>query len=705
MGDSNAWDMLEHEQERKASTPRRSDSQQMIKIDDVELQALGLAKEDIAEEAERQRAESRRRSKSPALETIRKASIHVLQKLGALPKRKDPTFPLYKDTEMDTIPLETCCRRPREFFQEPKPFSFRDLGRVLLPATETKQEKCAYLFRGASLEETDHRDTITEISRLPEYDPFCPIHGSRRRFARRQHLVTMQHLMTSVDQDDAPESAGYLYNQDFLAKIIRKKKRAMLSGNEKIKVGKVMQKIRSNLLIISVAFLFLFSALNGLSNLQTSVNNELGADSLAVLYLSLAVSSLFVPTYMINRLGCKLTLITAMSVYVFYMAVNIRPSYSSLIPASVLAGVAGSCLWGAKCAYITEMGTRYAHVNIESQNTVIVRFFGYFFMIVHSGQVFGNLLSSFILTAAMKTPDPVDKVYPTCGHSFPSNISELTEIAAQNLQRPNQRVYLSVCLTYLACAIVAVMIVSMFLNALHRDVVNRGKAPIFDAPILKQTWKNCRNPKIMLLVPLTVFNGVEQAFVIGIFTKSFVACGLGVSQIGFVCTAFGISDAICSLVFGPLIKLFGRMPLFVFGAVNNMLMIVTLMIWPLNPADKAILYVAATVWGMADGVWNTQINGFWVALVGRQSLDLAFTNYRFWESIGLAAGFAMSRLFSVEAVLLILFCLLLLGMVGYCAIEAYDDVSSYCTKLLGALYMKKVDGTKSELSLISPNVY
>lgn len=47
----------------------------------------------------------------------------------------------------------------------------------------------------------------------------------------------------------------------------------------------------------------------------------------------------------------------------------------------------------------------------------------------------------------------------------------------------------------------------------------RGKAPIFDAPILKQTWKNCRNPKIMLLVPLTVFNGVEQAFVIGIFTK------------------------------------------------------------------------------------------------------------------------------------------------------------------------------------------
>ncbi|WKX96178.1 hypothetical protein Q1695_012545 [Nippostrongylus brasiliensis] len=720
MGDSNAWDMLEHSQERKSSSPRRDSQrgvsetverkagvfQQMIKLDEAELQALGLAKEDIAEEAERQRTESRkRRSKSPALESIRKVSLHVLQKFGAISKKKEAYLPLYKDTELDLIPLESCCVRPKEFFREPAPFSFRELGRAHLLHCEPRQEKCAYLFRGVSFDDGDQPEATIEVARLPEYDPFCPVHGSRRRFARRQHLVTMQNLISSIDHDDTPESAGYLYNQDFLAKIIRKKKREMLSGNEKIKVNKVMQKIRANLLIISVAFLFLFSAFNGLSNLQTSVNNELGADSLAVLYTSLAVSSLFVPTYMINRLGCKLTLITAMSIFVFYMAVNIRPSYSSLIPASILGGIAGSCLWGAKCAYITEMGQRYARVNIESQNTVIVRFFGYFFMIVHSGQVFGNLLSSLIMTAAMKPMDPVDKVFETCGHSFPMNLSTLSEIAAQNLERPHNRIYVSVCLTYLASAIVAVMIVSMFLNALHKDVVNRSKAPIFDAPILKQTLKNGKNVKVMLLVPLTVFNGVEQAFVIGVFTKAFVACGLGVSHIGFVCTAFGISDAICSLVFGPLIKLFGRMPLFVFGAVNNMLMIVTLMIWPLNPADKAILYVVATVWGMADGVWNTQINGFWVALVGRQSLDLAFTSYRFWESIGLAAGFILSRLLPVETVLLILFVLLLLGMMGYCAIEIFEDVSNHCSKLFSVCYMKKVDGTNSELSLITPNVY
>ncbi|PIC38507.1 hypothetical protein B9Z55_010500 [Caenorhabditis nigoni] len=116
------------------------------------------------------------------------------------------------------------------------------------------------------------------------------------------------------------------------------------------------------------------------------------------------------------------------------------------------------------------------------------------------------------------------------------------------------------------------------------------------------------------------------------------------------------------------------MPLFVFGAVVNLLMIVTLMVWPLNAADTQIFYVVAAMWGMADGVWNTQINGFWVALVGRQSLQFAFTKYRFWESLGIAIGFALIRHVTVEMYLLITFFVLLLGMCGFVAIENFDHI-------------------------------
>ncbi|CAI2348019.1 unnamed protein product [Caenorhabditis sp. 36 PRJEB53466] len=694
MGDSNTWDLVgSPDQRKKSRSPSRGsrvDPEIIVGLESAaELEALGLGKEQLEEEAREQRRQKKQRSKSPALENIRKTSIHILQKFGALPKKKDDSVLLFRRADILDIPLDSLCLRPKEFFQEPKVFSFRDMGREQQKAEVN--EKCSYLFRGTSFEQDECSELPTEMTRIPEYDHFCPIHGSRRRIVRNQ-LVTMQHLMHSVDRDDDGEDLSYLYSHDLIAKLIRKKKREMLSGAEKERTTKIKRKIMSNLWILSVAFLFLFTAFNGLQNLQTSVNGDLGSDSLVALYLSLAISSLFVPSFMINRVGCKLTFIVAIFVYFLYIVINLRPTYSSMIPASIFCGIAASCIWGAKCAYITEMGIRYATLNFESQSTVIVRFFGYFFMIVHCGQVIGNVVSSYIFTLSMSGSirSPEDTIYDSCGYQFPRNLSLLSDLAESNLARPPQKVYVAVCLAYLTCVIISGMIISMFLNALMKDSRARKNAQRFNSEIINLMLKHLINMKFMLLVPLTIFNGLEQAFLVGVYTKAFVACGLGIWQIGFVMACFGISDAICSLVFGPLIKLFGRMPLFVFGAVVNLLMIITLMVsshsvqidkfrckvWPLNAADKQIFYVVAAMWGMADGVWNTQINGFWVALVGRQSLQFAFTKYRFWESLGIAVGFALIRHVTVEVYLLITFFVLLVGMCGFVAIENFDHIIS-----------------------------
>ncbi|CAI4221747.1 unnamed protein product [Auanema sp. JU1783] len=706
MADSNAWDMMGEDRRSKSpSRTSRVDSEILIGLDDVDLQALGLGKSELAEEVERhaQEKERKRRSKSPAIDSLRKVSMNVLHKIGAISKRKDVSVPLTRSPDIDDLPLQDFCKIPKEYFQESKPFSFRDIGRIVKPPLETKPEKCSYLFRGPSIEEEIKMECPTEKERLPEYDPYCPVHGSRRRVSRRDRLVTMQSLMSSVDHDSALDGVPNIYSQEFVRKIIRKKRIEQETPSERRRNLKTMQKIRANLWIISLSFLFLFTAFNGLQNLQSTINSELGLDSLIVMYITLAITSLFIPPFMINRLGCKLTLIGAMCVYVIYMMVNIRPTYYSMIPVSILLGAAGSCLWGAECAYIIEMGLKYAKVNYESPNSVIFRFIGYFSMIVHLGQVIGNFLSSSILTAAIKQYDIEDAVDKTCGHMFPMNTSDLSTRATDNLKRPPQRVLVAVCLAYLACAIVAVMILSMFLNALTKDVLNRNKAPHFNPLILQLTWKNLRSLKVMLLVPLTMFNGMGKAFFFGIFTKSFVGCGLGVAQIGFVGTSFGISDAVCSLVFGPLIKLFGRMPLFVFGAVVNLLMLLTLMIWPVNPADTAIFYVVACVWGMADGVWNTQISGYWVALVGRQSLEFAFTKYRLWESFGMAVGFSLMRVVSVQVYLYISAGILLFGMAGYSTIENYDKLKLYLLQMFGvcAVNQKKPAVISMEQSLIS----
>ncbi|KAK6113590.1 Ion channel regulatory protein UNC-93 family protein [Brugia pahangi] len=534
--------------------------------------------------------------------------------------------------------------------------------------------KCAYLFRGDSLynskqpdPDLDPESLDNQIERVYVYDPFCPIHGSRRRFA---------------------------------AKLIRKRRRALLSGSEKYRSDKAKRKIRVNLWIVSLAFLFLFTAFHGLQNLQSSINGRLGTDSLSIFYISLSLSYLFVPSFILNRLGCKRTLIASSGIFMIYMLSNFLPKYYSLIPASILAGCAGSCLWAAKCVYILECGTKYAQLNIEAQNVVIIRFFGYFFMVLHLGQVIGNLISSVILTASTGYYQLEDQVQKCCGHLFRDNISYLSKQAIENLQRPAQNVYLSLCGIYFCCTIVALMIVLLFLNSLRKDEISRLNAPFFSTDICKAIFRNLTYPKSLLLVPLTLFSGVEQAFVVGLYTKAYIGCGLGIGQIGFVMTGFGVADAVCSLVFGPLMKLFGRMPLFVFGAVISML------IWPLNPGDTSLFYAIVGVLGMADGVWNTQISGLWIAL-SSSHLEAAFANYRFWESTGFGLGLILIRFTNITQFLLISLGMLLIGMLCYLSIEFYDNISLYGRRIVDICQIRRKNqiGNKPlssmETSLIS----
>ncbi|UYV67047.1 unc-93 [Cordylochernes scorpioides] len=157
--------------------------------------------------------------------------------------------------------------------------------------------------------------------------------------------------------------------------------------------------IYKNLAVISTSFLLLFTAFQSLSNLQSSLNSEagLGTASLAVIYGALVLSCLFVPSFAIRHMGLKMTLVISMLLYGTYFAANLYAKWWTLIPASVLLGTAGAPLWTAKCAYLTQLAGRYAELNGDRHDLVLASFFGVFFMIFQSGQVWGNLISYYVL--------------------------------------------------------------------------------------------------------------------------------------------------------------------------------------------------------------------------------------------------------------------------------------------------------------------
>ena len=101
--------------------------------------------------------------------------------------------------------------------------------------------------------------------------------------------------------------------------------------------------IIKNLLVVSFGFLFLFTAFQSLSNLQSSLNkvDGLGVVALSVIYGALIVSCMFVPPLVIDKIGCKWTIVGSMLCYCTYIAANYYAIWATMIPTSIILGKSG----------------------------------------------------------------------------------------------------------------------------------------------------------------------------------------------------------------------------------------------------------------------------------------------------------------------------------------------------------------------------
>lgn len=70
----------------------------------------------------------------------------------------------------------------------------------------------------------------------------------------------------------------------------------------------------------------------------------------------------------------------------------------TLIPTSVILGLGGAPLWSAKCTYLTIAGNSYAEKAGKIGKDIINQYFGVFFLIFQSSGIWGNLISSLILS-------------------------------------------------------------------------------------------------------------------------------------------------------------------------------------------------------------------------------------------------------------------------------------------------------------------
>ena len=268
---------------------------------------------------------------------------------------------------------------------------------------------------------------------------------------------------------------------------------------------------------------FIFAAFFGLQNLQSSINtkNGLGLVSLTVLYVCFLLSGFFTPA-IIRLIGTKYSLLTSCGIFLAYTLTNYFPDWYTIIPSSVVIGIWFGPTWASMNVHITTTAIAHARARNENPSHYIALFTGILTAFVQLAQIVGNLASSVILFNSVHGNNTTNDT-----HHF-KRIDDLwmeSETAVcSNMDAANiDKLYFYILLSVYVTFIVAGGVVCLLFTD-HRKTDNSflscGKmCTTYLGEPLRDILKALIDWRMILLVPMIVFNGAELSFISGRFAE------------------------------------------------------------------------------------------------------------------------------------------------------------------------------------------
>ncbi|XP_040584236.1 protein unc-93 homolog A isoform X2 [Mesocricetus auratus] len=398
----------------------------------------------------------------------------------------------------------------------------------------------------------------------------------------------------------------------------------------------------------------------------------MGVATLSTIYCTMMLSSMFLPPILIKRFGCKWTMAGAMCCYMTFSLANFYATWYTLIPTSVLLGLGAGPLWSAQCTYITIMGNLQAQKKGKIPRDVVTQYFGIFFLIFQSSGVWGNLISSLVFSqASNKDTIPEDQLM-LCGAKDCGSVG--TE-ASNSTHRPSQQLVYILLGIFNGSSVLAILLVSVFLESVESKLVNDGDARSRPPPIwsvVLSTFTLFKDKRLCFLILLPLYSGFHQGFLYGEYTKSYVTCALGIRFVGYIMICFSGFTSTCSMLYGKISKYTGRIALYAMGATIHLSCFLTLLLWRPTPAQLPVFFVIPALWGMADAVWQTQNNSLYGVLFEAKK-EAAFANYRLGEAMGFLVAFGYSSFLCVSTKLYILFGMLSVTITAYGTVEYMES--------------------------------
>ncbi|AEE74771.1 UNC93-like protein 3 [Arabidopsis thaliana] len=408
------------------------------------------------------------------------------------------------------------------------------------------------------------------------------------------------------------------------------------SGEDrKVRAGKCYTR---DVHILSISFLLIFLAYGAAQNLETTVNKDLGTISLGILYVSFMFCSM-VASLVVRLMGSKNALVLGTTGYWLFVAANLKPSWFTMVPASLYLGFAASIIWVGQGTYLTSIARSHATDHGLHEGSVIGVFNGEFWAMFACHQLFGNLITLALLKDGKE------------GSTSGTTLLMLVFLFSMTLGT----------------------ILMFFIRKIDGE---DGKGPVGSpvglvdslASLPRMIITPLLDIRMLLIVPLLAYSGLQQAFVWAEFTKEIVTPAIGVSGVGGAMAVYGALDAVCSMTAGRFTSGLSSITFIVSGGAVAQ---ASVFLWLLlgyrqtsGVLGTAYPLIMAAILGIGDGILNTQISAL-LALLFKHDTEGAFAQLKVWQSAAIAIVFFLSPYISLQAMLIVMLVMVCVSLFSF----------------------------------------
>ncbi|KAF0695135.1 Aste57867_14032 [Aphanomyces stellatus] len=441
-----------------------------------------------------------------------------------------------------------------------------------------------------------------------------------------------------------------------------------------------MQEARDSIraaILLSVAFLLIFTSYGGIESLQTSIipgeckgclegpangicqagsvcqdkvkftcddacaapftecQSTLGSTILGLVYLAFTLTA-FVGPVIPNYLGMKVSMFTGSLFYALFafanLTVALTPNQTSLhsgvmLPASVILGISASVLWIAQASYVTRLSVIYADLKNEPTVSSMGTFNGIFFAIFNMSGISGNLISSLVLGYFGWSKTSLFIIYSALGLSGSCLLLFLPKLSDTTDHQPT-------------IVDTVEKDVAAF-DAIATPSVDKDCAVTTDDKFsLRSLWRVAKDNRMVVLAPVFMFTGLLRGFAMGEFTANFIRESLGSSNIGYIMALYGGINVVASYGVGKLADKFGPLLGQMFGYCILIAAYILCFAFPVNKCDSdwALICCISIMLSLGDACLTTLTS----AIVGQEfptNAVNAFSVFKVFQSGAVACSF------------------------------------------------------------------